>query len=237
MLSLERQNELREAYRRRRPHWRPATEVYAALVRAQLGPEHRLLDLGCGRGGLVEQLSHPLPQTVGLDPDLASLREHRLALPRVQATSDALPFAGRSFDVVVASWLLEHLQHPVRDLREVARVLRPGGVFVFITPNRRHPLALLNRLLGRGEAVQKRLVQRLYGRAAADSFPTYYAANSPRALRNLAAASGLELVALEAVPDPTYLAFTRTLFLLMQWVEERLPAGRKLHLVGILKRP
>ena len=50
MLSLERQNELREAYRRANPGWRPATEVYADLVRGRLSGQARLLDLGCGRG-------------------------------------------------------------------------------------------------------------------------------------------------------------------------------------------
>ena len=237
MLSLERQNELREEYRRRRPHWRPATELYASLVRSRLRPGHRLLDLGCGRGGLVEQLNHPLPQTMGLDPDLASLRHHRLDLVRVQGTSAALPFAGKSFDVTIASWLLEHVPQPARDMREVARVLRPGGAFIFITPNARHPLALLNRLLGRGEVVQNRLVQWLYGRAAVDSFPTYYEANSRQDLLRLAAASGLELEVLKAVADPTYLALNKLLFRVMQKVEEGLPSERKLHLVGLLKRP
>lgn len=237
MLSLERQNELREEYRRRRPGWRPATELYAALVRSRLRPEHRLLDLGCGRGGLIEQLNHPLPQTMGLDPDLASLRQHRLDFSRVQGTSEALPYADGSFDVIIASWLLEHVPQPARDMREVARVLRPGGAFIFITPNARHPLALLNRLLGRGEGIQNRLVQWLYGRAAGDTFPTYYEANSRQDLLRLAAASGLELEVLKAVPDPTYLALNKTLFRVMQKVEEALPSERKLHLVGLLKRP
>ena len=65
MLSLDRQNKLREQYRQMHPTWRPATEVFADLVRAQLRPESRVLDVGCGRGGLVEQLEHPLPQVVG----------------------------------------------------------------------------------------------------------------------------------------------------------------------------
>ncbi|MEM9773061.1 MAG: hypothetical protein AAF902_00670 [Chloroflexota bacterium] len=56
MLSLDKQNELREEYRQLRPDWRPATELYADLVRSHLTPTSELLDLGCGRGGLIEQL-------------------------------------------------------------------------------------------------------------------------------------------------------------------------------------
>ncbi|MFW6098202.1 MAG: methionine biosynthesis protein MetW, partial [Chloroflexota bacterium] len=85
MLPLDRQNTLREQYRRRHPQWRPATEVYAELVRQNLRPDSRVLDLGCGRGGLVEQLEHPLRLIAGVDPDHRSLREHRLPLPCARA--------------------------------------------------------------------------------------------------------------------------------------------------------
>jgi len=237
MLSLERQNELRERYRQKCPGWRPATEIFADLVHAYLQPESRLLDLGCGRGGLVEQLTHPLSQVMGIDPDLASLREHRLPLPRAQAVSQRLPFAAGAFDLIFASWLLEHLSHPDRDFREVARVLRPGGVFVFVTPNRRHPLSLFNHLLGRLGSLQGWLVRGLYGRAAADAFPTFYRANSRRDLERLAAASRLRLEKLQLVSDPTYLAFTPALYHLMERLEAHMPVERRVHLVGALRAP
>lgn len=235
MLPLDKQNALRERYRREDPGWRPATEVYADLVRAQLRPESRLLDLGCGRGGLVEQLEHPLSQGVGVDPDRASLREHRLPLPRAQAFSQRLPFADGAFDLIYASWLLEHLSRPEEDFREIARVLRPGGAFVFITPNGQHPLSLFNRLLGRLGRVQGWLVRGFYGRAAADAFPTFYRANSKRDLERLAAGSPLRLERLEAVADPTYLALTPALFGLMQRLEAYIPPDRKMHLVGVIR--
>ncbi|MCA9873184.1 MAG: methyltransferase domain-containing protein [Ardenticatenaceae bacterium] len=237
MLSLDQQNALREQYRTLNPGWRPATEVYADLVRANLRPSARVLDLGCGRGGLVEQLDHPLAQIVGVDPDWRSLREHRLPLPRVAGHSEALPLADSCLDVAFASWLLEHLPRPSFTLAQLARVLRPGGVFVFITPNRRHPLSALNGLLGRFSRLQGALVERFYGRAGADAFATYYRANTPTALQRLAAAQGLELEELHAVPDPTYLAFNSALFRLMTRFEATLPADRQLHLVGCLRRP
>ena len=236
MLSLEEQNRLRAQYRRRHPEWRPATEVYAGLVRAHLRPESVLLDLGCGRGGLVEQLGHPLARIVGIDPDLTSLREHRLSLPRAQAFSHHLPLPANSIDLAFSSWVLEHLPTPRADFGEIARVLRPGGTFVFLTPNKGHPLALLNRLLGRVARLQGWLVARLYGRATADTFPTWYRANSVADLKQLATETGLRLIHAETVADPTYLAFTPALFHLMQQVEERIPARRHLHLVGVLQK-
>lgn len=238
MLSLDEQNRLRERYRRRRPEWRPATEVYANLVRARLRPDARVLDIGCGRGGLVEQLDYPLPQMVGIDPDLPSLRQHRLpALPRTAALSDDLPFAGDTFDLAFASWILEHLPQPLQTLREIRRVLRPAGVFVFITPNGRHPLTLLNRWFGQLGAWQGQVVERVYGRGHADTFPTTYRANDPATLRRLSEQAGLLPVTLHAVADPTYLALHPALLRPLTAFEEALPAHRHIHLVGVLMKP
>ncbi|MFW6182464.1 MAG: class I SAM-dependent methyltransferase [Chloroflexota bacterium] len=236
MLSLEQQNRLREQYGQQHPGWRPATELYADLVRAHLEPHSRVLDLGCGRGGLVEQLSHPLHRIAGVDPDLTSLREHRLPLPRAQAFSRRLPFPDECFDLAFASWLLEHLVQPATDLREVRRVLRPGGAFVFVTPNARHPLIGLNRLVSRLRGLQTALVHRLYGRQAADTFPAYYRANSREQIQQLAAQTGLHLAQLHFVTDPTYLAFTPALFRLSQRLDALLPAERAVHLVGAFQR-
>ncbi len=234
MLSLDKQNQWREAYRATHAGWQPATELYADLVRRQLTPAARVLDIGCGRGGLVEQLKHPLAQVVGIDPDWLSLREHRLNLTSAVAFSDDLPFAPESFEVAFARWVLEHLARPFLTFRAVARVLKPGGVFVFITPNGRHPLALLNKTMGRLGAWQGKLVAGLYGRSSDDTFATYYRANSQSALEDLAAQNGLRLTHLHTIPDPTYLAFNRPLFQLMTLVEDALPAERKIHLVGVL---
>lgn len=237
MLSLERQNHWREVYRADHPGWQPATELFADRVRHYLRPEARLLDLGCGRGGLVEQLTHPQERTVGIDPDLDSLREHRLtALPRLAGHSDRLPFAPASFDVIYASWLLEHLPAPAGTFAAVARVLRPGGVLVFITPNRRHPIAWGNYLAGRLGAWQGRLVERLYGRAKGDTFPTAYRANTPAALGRLAADAGLILAELWLVVDPSYVAFNRGTFQVAQWVDSRLAQTRRIHIVGVAQK-
>ena len=245
MLSLEKQNRLREAYRQHRPEWRPATEHYAALVRGQLTPTARLLDLGCGRGGLIEQLVESegeeiVARTIGLDPDRLSLAEHRLELAAANGFSHSLPFKDCTFDVVFCSWLLEHLERPALDLAEIGRVLKTNGRFVFITPNRRHPIAWLNRFIGRFSAVQDRLVERLYGREAADTFPTWYRANSEQQLADLIRKINgrspftLTVEELSFIPDPTYLAFHPLIFRFMCWFETALPRTRQLHLVGVI---
>ena len=232
MLSLERQEAYRRRYAAMRPGWRPASHVYRDLVAERL-PGRRVLDLGCGRGGVLEELGAAASLAVGLDPDLRSLFEHRAAVVvRTCGTAEALPYHDESFDLVCCSWVLEHLPRPARVLREVARVLAPGGDLVFVTPNSVHPLLLLNRALG---WTRGRLVERLYGRAEADTFPAFYRANRPARLRALAAQAGLALD-LVLVGDPTYLAFNEPLFRLACLLERLTPPPLRVHMVGVARK-
>lgn len=230
-LSLDKQNQYRAHYRARRPSWQPATEAYERLVRAALRPESAVLDVGCGRGGVLEQLGEAVAFPYGIDPDLASLREHRLpSLPRAAALADALPFRAASFDLILCSWVFEHLAAPERTLAEFARTLRPEGRIIFLTPNANSLVAVLNRLL---RPLQRDLVPRLYGRAEADTFPVYYRANTPKRLLRLAEKTGIRLEHLQRIPDPSYLAFTPLLFRLSCALAEITPP---VHLLGVLHK-
>jgi len=237
MLSLDAQNKWRDEYRTQHPGWRPATEVFAKCVRENIRPHSRLLDVGCGRGGLVEQLEHPLSQIIGIDPDFFSLAEHRLdKLPRAVAISGHLPFVDNFFDIVTASWLLEHLVDPLGTFRAVGRVLRPDGAFIFITPNKQHPLTIANRFAGRLGSLQGRLVDQLYGRAPEDTFSTYYRANTTKELFALIDAAGLVPEFITQIADPSYVAFNRLLFRGMSVIDERLSPDRHIHIVGVARK-
>jgi ubiquinone/menaquinone biosynthesis C-methylase UbiE len=228
-LSLDRQNAYRDRYRMQRPGWRPATEIYEALIRDSMRPGMRVLDLGCGRGGVLEQLGEDVTAPLGLDPDWQSLHEHRLpALPRAVALADALPLRDNCLDLVLCSWVFEHLSDPPRVLAEIKRVLRPGGRLIFLTPNAQSLIALINRGL---HPLQHTLVPKLYGRADADTFPLAYRANTPARIRTLAAHIGLSCETLRRIEDPTYLAFSPLLFRVSAIAAQVTPP---VHLVGVL---
>jgi ubiquinone/menaquinone biosynthesis C-methylase UbiE len=221
-----------------RPGWSSSGEQIEALVRGHLTPDSRVLDLGCGRGGMVELFWREVALAAGLDPDARSLDEHRApGMPVVSGRGEQIPFAADSFDLVVCVWVLEHLRSPETVLREIRRVLRPKGHFVFLTPNLRNPLLAFNRLGRALPLLQRRLVPRLYGRVEADTFPVQYRANTEGAIRSLAERSGLEVAALRAVPDPTYLAFNGFMFRASVMSEGLMPRGWGVHLLGDLVRP
>ncbi len=218
-----------------RPGWRSSGEQLEALVRSHLTEESKVLDLGCGRGGVVELFWRDVKLAAGLDPDVPSLAEHRAAgMPVIRGRGEHLPFAGESFDLVVCLWVLEHIDNPEVVLSEVRRVLRPGGHFIFLTPNLRNPLLLLNRLAKALPQLQRRIVPRLYGRIEADTFAVRYRANTESSIREQASRCGLEVVALRAIADPTYLALNGFMFTASVLSERLLPASRGVHLLGDL---
>lgn len=96
-----------------------------------LGDVRRVLDVGCGTGELGLHAPHGV-EVVGIDADpgaVALAAAHETALV-VDIDREALPFPAGSFDGVVAKDVLEHLQDPVRAVREIHRVLASGGVVV-----------------------------------------------------------------------------------------------------------
>src|ERR1700730_8876950 len=235
LLPLDVQNAYRERYRVMRPGWRTSNEQLEELVRGYANPRTHVLDLGCGRGGVVELIWRDVRLAGGLDPDGPSLTEHHEpGLPVIRGRGAQLPFADQSFDLVVCLWVLEHVDRPDDVLSEVHRVLRPGGHFIFLTPNLRNPLLVLNRLPAPLPQLQQRVVPRMYGRVEADTFRVHYRANTESVLRRLAAQSGLEVAGLRVVSDPTYLALNSFMFRASVAAERLLPSGWGVHLLGDL---
>jgi SAM-dependent methyltransferase len=220
-----------------RPGWTTSGDQLEALVRSRLTPESRILDLGCGRVGVVELFWKDVKLAAWLDPDSPSLGDRSPGMPVIRGVGERLPFAGESFDLIVSVWVLEHLRDPETVFHEVRRVLRPGGHFVFLTPNLRNPLLLLNRLGKALPQLQRRLVPRLYGRREADTFPVVYRANTVAALRKHATACGLDVTELRIVPDPTYIAINPLMFRAAVLSESLMPRGWGIHLLGDLLRP
>lgn len=159
--------------------------LFAPLIKAT----DRVLDLGAGRGRIPEMnLKGLAGQVTGADPD-PCVKENPYLDEAVVLTepSRPLPFKDATYDVVITANVLEHLQEPVGMFSEVHRILKPGGLFISKTPNRGHYVALIASLTPHRfhEWVNHRR-----GRAAADTYPTFYRANSVTAIRRLATTVG-----------------------------------------------
>ncbi len=159
------------------------------------------LDIGCGhnllppwRAAVEQELVSSVPLVVGIDYDLEALRKHKTIRNALRADIGALPFQGGSFDLVTANMVVEHLDDPVLQFREIARVLKPGGVFLFHTPNLRSYVTQVSRLLP--DSLKKTLARMLEERVEEDVYPTHYRANTDVAIRDTAAQAGLDVAAM-----------------------------------------
>ncbi len=238
MLNLDRQNQYRARYADQTEGWQPSGDAYEATIRRYLAKDSVFLDLGCGRGGLPEKLAaEGLARLYGVDPDFASLADYRAPSVRLaNGLADDLPYRNNSFDVVIATWLFEHLPAPDQTLAELQRVLRPNGKLILLTPNVKHPLLWANRISQLLPAIQGKLVERLYDRAEADTFPVTYKANTPATLSALAKRAQLTVRELQIIEDPSYLAFNDILFRVAVLVEKLLPKSWGVHLLVVLEK-
>jgi len=126
-----------------------STRAYAfALERLSFPPQARVLDLGAGSGTGTAFLSRQLPQAriVGLDISMDALDRQSFpaALPSpsfVQASATAIPFEDACLDGVIAVMTFHCLPEPQRVFQEVARVLKPGGLFVLADVDGQHWVA------------------------------------------------------------------------------------------------
>ena len=182
-------------------------------INALLEPHFRVLDLGAGRGAYIDTDQSPfarrlkifrgkVAQVSGCDVDPAIEDNPYLDDATVTALDNRLPYPDESFDLIHASWVLEHVDGPQSFVAEVLRVLKPGGYFCANTPNRHGYIAIASRLAGNSR--HNRLLRKIQPeRKEFDVFPTRYRMNTKGALKRLFAGSG-DLVVYASSSDPSY---------------------------------
>ena len=167
--------------------FRPWGRVVAAAAGVQ--PGQRVLDVACGTGALTEAVCErvqPGGRVVGLDANpsmLAVARRKKLDVEWREARAEALPFADAAFDAVVSQFGLMFFDDRAQALREMQRVLRPGG---------RLAVAVCDGLdRSPGYAALTNLLQRLFGGRVADAFRAPFVLGDEGLLQRLCAQAGM----------------------------------------------
>ena len=228
------------------PTLRYSQYLYEDTLRCYLPRETMWLDLGCGRRVLPEWRSQQekalvtRSQTlVGLDYDLDSLRANRSVHLRVRGSAEQLPFTSNTFDLVTANMVVEHAEDPRSLLRDVQRVLRPGGTFIFHTPNAFGYVVMLARAIP--EWAKPRLIYVLQGRREEDVFQTHYRMNTAGVIGELAEASRFEVVEIRLLVSDAALAVIPPLATLeLLWIRALMTAPLKplrTNIIAILRKP
>jgi 2-polyprenyl-3-methyl-5-hydroxy-6-metoxy-1,4-benzoquinol methylase len=113
-----------------------ATKSQVELVKKYNGDGH-LLDIGCGEGFFLLTASKFGYATKGVEPsrDAAAYARKEFGLDIEAKPFEALRFPENHFDVVTLWQVLEHMPYPLMVLKEVHRILKPGGMLVITTPD------------------------------------------------------------------------------------------------------
>ncbi len=207
-------------------------QLFRERILPHVGLEKTVLDLGAG-AGIVEAMNFKglAKKVCGVDLD-----------PRVEANpmldegrlADAghIPYPDQAFDVVFADNVVEHLADPLAVFREVHRVLKPGGVFLFKTPNKTHYVPTIARLTPHPF---HQFINRLRGRAESDTFPTLYRANTLADVQRIGREAGFEVRSVSRIEGrPEYLRITWPTYLLGAAYERTVNASECLAMFRIL---
>jgi len=219
-------------------HW--DDELLRRKILAHLQPSSAVLDLGAGAGILSQMNFRGLTASVcGVDLDPRVIGNPFLDEGRV-ADAGGIPYENDRFDLVFSDNVLEHLEKPLEVFREVARVLSPGGVFLFKTPNKWHYVPAIARLTPHGF---HQYVNRLRGRDEGDTFPTFYRANTKSDVSRLAGRCGLSIISVERIEGrPEYLRLAWPTYVLGAAYERLVNASElfapgRVLLMGTLRKP
>jgi 2-polyprenyl-3-methyl-5-hydroxy-6-metoxy-1,4-benzoquinol methylase len=110
----------------------------AAIRRLFLLPPHpRLLDVGCAMGSMLEEAKAAGWDPAGVETSefAAKYAAEHTGCPVYAGTLEKAAFPSESFDVVTLMDVIEHVPEPAALIKEIFRVLRPGGVLFIVTPN------------------------------------------------------------------------------------------------------
>lgn len=185
--------------------------LFREYLLRRITPEAVVLDLGAG-AGVVAQMNfrNECRRICGVDPDPRVVDNPYLHEGKV-SFGENLPYPDSTFDVVFCDNVMEHLDNPVAVLTEVARVLKPGGHFLWKTPNKLHYVPLLASLT---PTRFHQFINKKRGRDESDTFPTRYKANRPAAVSRICKASGLEMTDYRLVESrPEYTRISAPIYL------------------------
>jgi SAM-dependent methyltransferase len=214
--------------------------VLEKQVEAYLHPSFTLLDAGCGSTApLLAKFNGRVAQRIGVD--LTGPSESVSGIEFLQNDLGSIELADSTVDLVVSRSVMEHLRDPARAYKEIYRILKPGGYFIFLTSNLWDYAAIIAKLVP--NRFHPWIVSRTEGRQCEDVFPVLYRSNTFRAVSSLCRLTGFEIVSFRYLGQyPCYFMFNGALFLLAALYEKilaRFEALRSLRgwILVVLTRP
>jgi len=188
-------------------------QCFREEVLKRVDGETILLDVGAG-SGRVQQMNFRgvVKEVWGIDLDERALTNPFLDNALVGSAESMPFFRDESFDMVISNNVLEHVTKPDSLFKEVNRVLKNGGLFITKTPNKYHYFALMARAT---PTWFHKIYNRVRGRDAEDTFPTFYKVNCMKDQIRIATKSGFKVLEIRRIEGkPEYLRIALITYLI-----------------------
>lgn len=218
------------------PSSRDVGTVFLREVEKVVTPSSVLVDVGCGRASYGAEVYSKAKKRIGLDVDEYA-KENPIMDEVHIMTGELFPLPDACADAVTAQWVVEHVEHPDVFLREVHRVLKPGGSFVFMTTNIRCPLIRITSFIPL--SVASFIRTKVLNFSHDETFPRIYAMNASHTLKKLAEEHGFEVVTIDHVESFGYFRFSKPLLIAYIYATKlvrKFSRNREMHIVGVFKK-
>jgi SAM-dependent methyltransferase len=192
--------------------------AFERKVDSLIGPNDTLLDAGCGRTApVLSKYRGKAKRLIGVE--VVEFPSPLDGIELLNCDLARMPLADRSVDVVMSRSVMEHIVDPASVYAEIARVLRPGGSFVFLTGNFWDYAAVITNLIP--NRFHPWIVARTQGRAEIDVFPTAYKTNTRASVDKWSRGAGFEVISYDYLGQyPAYFMFNGLLFLIATGYEK-----------------
>ncbi len=230
-----RQLKYKRQYKKEHPAWDDSMVKLTTIVRERITSKSIVLDFGCGRGNfIIDELHGSWSEKIGFDVSQESVTGNITCDRIITSNTSRLPLPDASMDIIVSLWVFEHLEKPEESLRELYRVLKPGGFLAFVTPNKESFLIKLRQLTP--NSIARRLLKFFYGREEEDAFSVYYRANTEKDIISLAGKAGFSSEFVMLNEDPSYTSFNHLTYLASKLSVHLFGRFAKPHLIAILRK-
>ena len=184
-------------------HWDDT--LFREIILMHLKEEFSIIDVGAGSGSLPQMNFRGMCQKVcGIDPD-PNIQTNLFLDETIVSTAENIPYTDNTFDLAFSANVWEHLLQPSEVLKEVHRVLKPGGIYLSKTPNMRHYMPIIAKVTPKWFHVY---FNKLRGRTEQDTFETLYRINTTRKIKKYAERAGFHTLYLKQFEGrPEYLRF------------------------------
>jgi ubiquinone/menaquinone biosynthesis C-methylase UbiE len=189
-------------------NWKTGHTLYVERVKSTFRSGVNWLDAGGGHQifhdsydgekELVEQSN----LVVVCDYDHESLKKHFSCATRLRCDLNRIPLRSDFFDFITCGMVVEHLSDPSSSIRELARLLKPGGILMIHTVNLHGyatQLARISKIIP--HRLRRQMISCLTRREEDDIFPTFYRMNTKHLMNKTMHNAGLEVQAIEFLPS------------------------------------